>query len=349
MNNLFGTHLFSIGERSYYWEDVFVAARLWGDWTALQRQVREGIACAKVMLDEDCDLDPAELQSAADEFRYERNLLSREEAETWLKERGLTVEMWSEYILRWALRRKWSADLDDIVVRGVVTDAEIEEAITCEAICSGRLHELANELAGRAAVYERVEEQLGDHDLELAPVPVRKGIASELADLGLPGFPLEFWQERVDFLARVDAAFQSFSGDAGLPDLGAEVAAHHLDWIVVDYELVPFRDEEAAREAALCVRTDGAKLAEVARRAGSADHRTTVFLEQADTALRSYLLGARDEEVLGPFRWREGFAVLRVIAKKLPSIDDPRIRDRARRSALAGAVKREILDRVRWA
>ena len=295
-------------------------------------------------------LDPAELKSAANEFRYQRKLLSAEEAEGWLKKRDLTVEMWTEYIQRTVLRRKWAADLDDIAARHAVTDDEIEEAITCEAICSDRLNALANKLAGRAAVFARVETE-PEHAAPDAPPrpPDHEHVASAFAKLGVPGFPVEFWRERVGFLARVEAAFQPFCAHPLTPDaLADEVAARHFDWIVVDYRLAPFRDEDAAREAALCIREDGAGLAELAGRAGSAEEGGRFVLEQVDPELRPSLLGARKGETLGPLRWRDQFVIVRVLEKALPSIDDPLVRERAREAALSSRIEREVLDRVRW-
>ena len=351
MKALFGTQLFTAGARSYYWEDVFVAARLWSDWAALQKQVREGIACTKRLAGDKDLLDPGELKSAANDFRYQRKLLSAEEAESWLKKRDLTVEMWTEYIQRTVLRRKWAADLDDIVARYAVTEDEIDEAATCEAICSERLTALAHKLAGRAAVFARAETQPEHPAPDARPRPSdHEHIASAFAKLAVPGFPLEYWQERVDWLARVEEAFPPFCAHPVMPDaLADEVGAHHFDWIVVDYRFAPFRDEETAREAALCIREDGAGLAELAGRAGSAEDGGRVLLEQAEPELRPYLLGARKGETLGPLRWRDQFVIVQVLEKTLPSVDEPQVRERASEAALSSRIEREVLDRVRWA
>jgi hypothetical protein len=77
---------------------VILAGPLWGDWTALQERVRSGLACLATLdeLDEDEEdaLDEANVETAAAEFRYARDLVAAADLEAWLEGRGLSVEAW---------------------------------------------------------------------------------------------------------------------------------------------------------------------------------------------------------------------------------------------------------------
>ena len=104
MQTLSGQRVFTVGQTSYVWEDVILAGLLWGDWTALEERVRSGLACLARLddLDDDDDdaLDEADVETAAAEFRYARDLVAAADLETWLERRGLSVEAWLDFIRR---------------------------------------------------------------------------------------------------------------------------------------------------------------------------------------------------------------------------------------------------------
>ncbi|HYL79389.1 MAG TPA: hypothetical protein VEU07_01170, partial [Candidatus Acidoferrum sp.] len=73
MPALSGRRMFSVGATTYVWEDVVLAAVLWGDWAGLEREVRDGLAClhsVEDIEDEDEALPEEEITTAAAEFRY---------------------------------------------------------------------------------------------------------------------------------------------------------------------------------------------------------------------------------------------------------------------------------------
>jgi hypothetical protein len=155
MNTLFGQVAFTAGRQRYTWADVALAAKLWGDWAKLERDVRCGIACLKRLEDTGEELTPAVVQTAAREFHHAHCLTTAEEMQTWLGQRHLTVEMWLAYLQRSMLRQRWAAHLVDILARYAATDAEVERDIIPEGFCSGQFAMWAQKLAARAAVYEQ--------------------------------------------------------------------------------------------------------------------------------------------------------------------------------------------------
>ena len=150
---MFGQVVFTVGSQSYGWEDVGLAAVLWGDWATMETEVREGLACLARAEDTDADLD-AEVRTAADEFRYARDLLSAEEAEAWLNRWGLSVESWLDYLRRSVLPGRWTADLQGIVAASTVTAKDVVEVILVDGICGGHLARWTGNLTGRVAAYK---------------------------------------------------------------------------------------------------------------------------------------------------------------------------------------------------
>src|SRR2546427_306080 len=82
MATLSGSRIFTVGGTAYVWEDVVLAAHLWGDWTALEQRVRDGLAClARLDEDDEDGLDEADVDAAGTEFRYARDLVAAADLE----------------------------------------------------------------------------------------------------------------------------------------------------------------------------------------------------------------------------------------------------------------------------
>src|SRR5882724_11537606 len=71
-----GEVIFTVDRMAYVWEDVVLAGHVWGDWTALEQRVRDGLACLARLDDVDDDLDEAVVDAAACDFRYARDLVA---------------------------------------------------------------------------------------------------------------------------------------------------------------------------------------------------------------------------------------------------------------------------------
>ena len=99
MRSFVGSPIFEAAERTYFWEDVVVAAWGWSEWRELEERTRAAIACRR-RLDERPDaLLREEVAAAAKDYRYRRGLLSGDETRAWLEHWGLTVDVWMEYVL----------------------------------------------------------------------------------------------------------------------------------------------------------------------------------------------------------------------------------------------------------
>jgi hypothetical protein len=356
MPGLAGCVVLTVGERSYTWEDVVLAGHLWGEWEALERRVRVGLACLARLddLDEDDDnaLDEHDVETTAAEFRYARGLESAEQMEAWLGERDVTVEAWLDGIRRSLLLRQWESDLDGIEEEYELDPDEVAEAIRSETICTGHAAGLASRLATRAAVYARVVGERGDdgdgvmdEELRAALAPVPRAIVDE----GLPGLSPEQCRERLEALARLEVVWQRFAAaeasDAAVQDL---VASRWLDWIRLHAVTVSGEDRDTISEVALCVREDRRNLADVGAEAGVAVDEIDWYVGEIDGSLRDLLIGAKAGDLLGPLPLGEGFLLVSVVSKHPPSATDPGVRARAEQALLARTVDREVQTRVTW-
>jgi hypothetical protein len=74
----------------------------------------------------------------------------------------------------------------------------------------------------------------------------------------------------------------------------------------------------------------------------------TLYLDQLDPEQHSRFLGAAVDDVIGPMPVDDGFTVYQVVAKVMPSIEDPEIARRAEKGVLARLLAAEVNRRVRW-
>jgi hypothetical protein len=349
-----GRQIFTVGEAAYAWEDLVLAAHLWGDWAALQGRVRAGIACLKRLEDLDNPdevLPEAEVAVAAEEFRYARDLIAAEDMEAWLDRHGLTIDEWSDYLRRSLLIDEWADDLAEIEREYPVGDDEVEAAIVCEAICGGHASIIATRLAGRAAAHARLRDEAPERDagIEEDLDPILASVPAALRQHGVPGLSPAACAERLAHLARLELVWPRFAASEVTPEaIAAQIAASRLGWTRLAVRSAFLKDLTVAQETALCVREDGRDLAEVAADAGARLEEAEWYLDEVAEELRDRLLAARVGELVGPVAVDDGFLLVSVLDKRMPTFEDPEVRARAERAVLARAAEREVASRVRW-
>ncbi len=323
MKNPSDTVLFSTGRRNYSLADLIVAAELWGDWNDIEMETRQGIAFLKWAEQEGEELDDAEMESAANEFRYQRELITSEETEGWLEQWDLSFEEWMDYIRRSLSRRRAPVGVGDIQADHLPSKEEVDSCTYAEVVCSGRLNTLVRRLAGLASAYERaLEEQW-----------VKEAFAGGSRKV----------------LDRLQAAYETCCMNLITPEgIGNQVKSHHLDWIRLDCRYLLFPNEGMAREALLCLREDGLSVEQVAQSAASEVHADVLYLDEIDRELWNPFLAAREGDLVGPIRWNDQFALFLIREKILPSIDDLEIRRRSEETLLTAIIDQEIAKRVTW-
>jgi hypothetical protein len=304
--------VFEVEGHPYRWSDVVAAARISGEWTRIAEQAGAGLARLRAAGAARAGPSEDAVNAAAQEFRYARRLLSADEMADWLAHWGITAGEWLDDLRATLLL---SRDKSAIAPAAATGQAE-----WVHAVCSGDARRLARRLAAQAAV----------------------------AAVGRPGPPRPpLDATAIDALERTFARFRdAVCADGGLID--REVAAQRQAWTRLRWRGVAHPLEEAAREAALCLREDGLTLEQVAGRAGLAVEESSALFEDTDPRLAAALLGARADAVLGPLRIGDEHWLLVAGQAEPPAVTDGSVRARATARILERAVGREVATRVVW-
>ena len=139
-----GTPVFSAGGCCFTWVEVIEAARVRGDWAALQQHVA-GLLMRESHLAAAGALPTADqTRAAANEFRYRHRLLSADELGEWLARRDISFDDWAAEMQRSLLD---PAEPDPAAVPGAN-----ERVDWVHAVCSGKLADYALVFAQEVAV-----------------------------------------------------------------------------------------------------------------------------------------------------------------------------------------------------
>ena len=343
MHRLFDRPIFEVGEVRYCWGDVVLLAMLTGRWNPLEREIREGLACIHYAEDTGAEEPEEAVDEFAAEFRYERDLVTAQEAESWLGERNLPASEWMEWARREVLRREWADRLGDLVVRYPVGPAEVAGAAAADLLCSSRGRELVMDLARRVAANAALAE---------AGEVVEGGLAATEANRILARFPtIDRTQAlpRLEELARLDRGYARFVAIAPTAEaIHRELELGRLDWIRLDCRVLQFETEALAREAVLCVREDGLGVDEVAESAHALVHEMRFYLGELDPALQPRLLAAAPGELVGPVPFEDRHTLFLVLDKLLPDEKASDLRREIEGRAVTRAVSDQVNRRVHW-
>jgi len=316
--------IFSIEDQEFGWEEIAIAAGVWGEWQPFFEQTRQSLACLRWAAKTSGLPDADEMREATNTFRYCHNLISAEDAKNWLARWQITAENWRNFLRGQLLRERCARRLNQIIAANPISDEEVAEVIKTHAVCADKLQGWAVRLAGRAAI-------AADSD--------RLG-ASEGHTIG----------STRDLIAHIEKEFERKRQQSVTPKLiEAKIANHHLDWIRFDCRYVWFPEKQIAREASWCVSEDGLSLDEVAYDARSIVQYWNFYLDEMEATVRPHFLAARAGDWVGPIKMLEGFPLFSVVAKTLPAASDPQIRRRAEQVIVSSIVEQAINERVRWA
>src|SRR5438045_9141044 len=89
--------IFSSGERGFTAKDVVDCALVRGEIDPLWKDFLRVAECDRLANERELELDDSALDSAAIAFRYKHDLITAEETERWLEDRGITLAEFSEY------------------------------------------------------------------------------------------------------------------------------------------------------------------------------------------------------------------------------------------------------------
>ena len=105
--------VFTSGDESFTVRDLIDWAALQGELEPIWKKLLRLVAAEAKADESDIELDDAAVAAAAEAFRYEHNLITAEETERWLEERGLSLDDFTDYFVR----QYWGKTIDDVEAR----------------------------------------------------------------------------------------------------------------------------------------------------------------------------------------------------------------------------------------
>ena len=321
--------MFTTGGKTVAVADVIAAALFRGE-------------IAPVAKREERDVDNAALQSMAEQFRTERDLITAEETERWLAERGLTLEDFSVFFRRCFWK---DAAGEKVEPEAFDSSAELHDLLRVELLLSGEFDRMAVRFAWRVAA-----------ESECAREAVEIERQRFLQRARLHAATLPEWLARLgrdpswlDKMLRLEASYRR-QCDAVLTHEARErmLNALRLPLTRLELETVDLESFDAAREAFLCVREDGVAMAEVAKDGRYPYRCAEIVVEDLPEESRQTILCATPGEVLEPIERGEGFQLCRIIRKIEPDLADAQTRSRVEQRILEGHFSELASTCVRW-
>lgn len=274
------------------------------------------------------ELDESAISAAAEEFRYRHDLITAEETEAWLANRGLTFDDFSNYFAR----QYCVAALDEISSPEQIgytrAAPELRGLFVAELIFSGILETMTTKLMWRLAARCTGKESTSE------------AIAAEkrkfLHRINIEPAQLSHWLEELgrdsqwlNEMLAIEAAYRAHCDALLVPEARQrQLMALRLHLTRFEIELMELESHDAAKEALFCVREDGMSMEEVATE-GRYPYRVADFcLEEVPADAQQKYLSVSPGHVLGPIPHGDGFELCRIIKKIEPRLEDPMVKSR---------------------
>jgi len=321
--------VFLLGDRAITVDDIVDAAEFRGEVEEARVRV---LASLQGAADEP---DPETLQEMSDEFRYDRDLISAEETERWLAARDLTLDDLIGHLVR---RHRLTSSRRKDARRGKARApaptglrGAMGEALRAELWLSGDLEGMARDLGwrlvarfaspeGRCPSSEGIEAERASFLRRCGPGPraVEAWLGSMQRDAA--------WLEET--LATEAAYRSSCAALLTAERLSRETLRSKLLLTRFEVESIEVDTLDAAREARVCVGTDGRSMERLARTARYPYERFEAIFEDLPESWQRPLLASAPGDVLPPIDRGEGFQVCRVLTRHDPDLEAEEIRAR---------------------
>jgi hypothetical protein len=316
------------GNQEFKARDVIDAAHFRGQLDSLWHDFERRVAAEKKADELDIELDETAIDSAAEGFRYDRDLITAEETERWLARRGLNLDDFSDYFAR----QYCGNALPDIEYESTpfgLSAAQSRNVFTADLILSGDLDAMITQLSWRLAAWAASKEGVPSEAIETERRHFleRSGLALEQLPEWLE--QLDRDQQWFDRTLELEAAYRQRNETLlTAQSRKREIATLRLQLTRFETELIELESRDAAKEALFCVREDGMSMEEVASE-GRYPYRCVSFLqEDIPDELQQKFLSVSPGDVLEPIPRGESFELHRIAKKLEPQPDDPAVLQR---------------------
>jgi hypothetical protein len=318
----------SCGDEEFTARDAIDAALVRGTVDLAWENFLRHLAATERAEELDLELNDEAFDTAAEQFRYQHDLITAEETEQWLGVRGLSLENFSDYFTR----QQWgAAEMEGVKPQEIaLVDAspEMRDLFAVDAILSGQMEGWTYELAWRLSALTA--------EKEIEPEMIASERENFLERTGLKEKEVAGWLEKIgrdnEWLDRqftLEAAYQKRCRSLLVPNAHQrELVNLRLPLTKFEVEVLEVESRDAAQEALFCVREDGMSMEEVASEGRYPFRRLEFILEDLAAEVQQKFLSVIDGEVLDPMEKSDGFDLCRVVRKIEPRAEDPAIQER---------------------
>ena len=274
------------------------------------------------------ELDESAISAAAEEFRYRHDLITAEETEKWLSNRGLIFEDFSDYFARQYCVGAVDEGFSSKQIGYMSAPQELRHLFVTELILSGTLEDMTNKLMWRLAARRAGKE------------PTPDAIAAEkpkfLHRIRIEPAQLAYWLEEMgrdsewlNEMLAMEAAYWAHCHTLLVPEARKrELMALRLHLTRFEIEVIELESHDAAQEALFCVREDGMSMEEVATEERYPYRRANLLLEDLPVDAQLKYLSVSPGDLLEPMPHGDGFELCKIIKKVEPRLEDPIVKSR---------------------
>jgi hypothetical protein len=315
--------------QEYRARDAMDSAHFRGQLDSLWQDFQQRVAAEKEADKQDMELDEAAIDSAAEAFRYDHDLITAEETEQWLAIHGLNLDDFSDFFARQYCGNALPEVEYESIAFGLGS-LESRDTFAADLVLSGDLDAMISQLAWRLAAAAAAEKDRSSPDaieVERQSFFERSGLNPEQ----LPQWLEQLGRDREWFerMLEMEAAYRQRNETLLTPQSRKrEIATLRLQLTRFETELIELESRDAAKEALFCVREDGMSMEEVATE-GRYPYRCVSFLqEDIPDDLQQKFLSVSPGDVLEPIPRDDSFELHRVVKKIEPQGDDPAVLER---------------------
>jgi hypothetical protein len=314
------------GTQEYTARDAIDAAIFRGELEE-KWQVFLGHFAAEERADElELELDESAISAAAEEFRYRHDLITAEETEAWLANRGLTFADFSAYFARQYCAGAVHESFSSEQIQYASGPQELRHLFVAELILSGTLGDMTVKLMWRLAARCAGKEPAPD------AIAVEK--RKFLDRIGIEPAQLAHWLEEIgrdlhwlNEMLAMEAVYADHCAKLLVPEARQRgLMALRLRLTRFEIELIELESNDAAREALFCVREDGMSLEEVATDGRYPYRLANFLLEDLPAEVQQKYLSVSQGDLLEPLPHADGFELCRIIKKVEPRLEDPTVK-----------------------
>jgi hypothetical protein len=315
--------------REYNARDAIDAAFFRGELESIWKDFLCKINAEERAKELDLELDGNAIEEMAELFRYEHDLITAEETERWLEQRGLTLENFSDYLAS----QYWLSAVENVSpedVDFVLASAEMRELFTVDSIFAGELDLFTKQLMWRLAAFAAKEGCEVDAN-EIATERQRF-----MDRLKIKRSKLKRWLDQInrdegwlEEMLAMEAAYRRMSESVlSLEARTKQLAMLRMPLTRFEAEVIEVESVDAAREALLCIREDGMSMEEFATEARYPYRRISFRHEEIPAHFQQTFWSINAGELLEPVHRGEGFELYRVTQKTEPDLTDPVVQER---------------------